>query len=78
MKMFSFDYASQFGRALDEMAGWLAEGSLQRKFHIVDGLQNAPSALTMLYNGGNTGKLYVFQSPLFRLDPWVLTVGSGL
>jgi hypothetical protein len=32
----------------------------------------------MLYNGGNTGKLYVFQSPLFRLDPWVLTVGSGL
>jgi hypothetical protein len=41
------------------MAGWLADGSLQRKFHIVDGLQNAPSALSMLFNGGNTGKLCV-------------------
>lgn len=41
------------------MAGWLADGSLQRKFHIVDGLENAPNALSMLFNGGNTGKLCV-------------------
>jgi hypothetical protein len=41
------------------MAGWLADGSLQRKFHIVDGLENAPHALSMLFNGGNTGKLCV-------------------
>ncbi|EPQ54095.1 NAD P-binding protein [Gloeophyllum trabeum ATCC 11539] len=54
-----FDYADQFPKAMKEIAGWLADGSLKRKFHIVEGLENAPSALTMLFTGGNTGKLVV-------------------
>jgi NADPH-dependent curcumin reductase CurA len=56
---YRFDYVHQYKQALAEMAEWLADGSLQRKYHIVDGLQNAPAALPMLFNGGNTGKLYV-------------------
>ena len=38
---------------------WIGKGLLKRKFHIVNGLDAAPSALPLLYSGGNTGKLYV-------------------
>ena len=55
----SLDYAPQYAAAREVIAGWLADGSLKRKFHIVEGLENAPKALPMLFNGGNTGKLCV-------------------
>lgn len=32
---------------------------MKRKFHVVDGLEGAAKGLTMLYSGGNTGKLVV-------------------
>ncbi|KAJ7494720.1 alcohol dehydrogenase [Mycena galericulata] len=54
-----FDYAAEFPAAIAEMAGWLADGSIKRKFHIVEGLEQAPVALPMLFSGGNTGKLVV-------------------
>jgi NADPH-dependent curcumin reductase CurA len=54
----SFDYTSQFPTALEELSKLLQDGSLVQKFHIVEGLQAAPSALTLLFTGGNTGKLY--------------------
>lgn len=53
----SFDYAKDFPRAIEEMAAGLADGSIKRKFHIVEGLHNAPSALPMLFSGTNNGKL---------------------
>jgi hypothetical protein len=53
----SFDYAKQYPRAIKEIGAGLADGSIKRKFHIVEGLQNAPSALPMLFAGTNTGKL---------------------
>lgn len=55
----SFDYIHRYGEAQKELAKWVKEGKLKRKYHIVDGLENAPSALPLLYNGGNTGKLWV-------------------
>jgi hypothetical protein len=61
-----FDYAKQWKAALAEIAGWLAQGTVQRKFHVVDGLQNAPAALLMLFNGANTGKLCVRVEPVRR------------
>ncbi|EIN04843.1 alcohol dehydrogenase [Punctularia strigosozonata HHB-11173 SS5] len=54
-----FDYAKEYPAAISEMASWLADGTLKRKFHIVEGLDNAPKALPMLFTGGNTGKLVV-------------------
>ncbi|KAA1467503.1 alcohol dehydrogenase [Dentipellis sp. KUC8613] len=54
-----FDYQARYGEAIQELAKYLAEGSLQRKFHIVEGLQNASTAIQLLFNGGNTGKLVV-------------------
>ncbi|KAG1821737.1 uncharacterized protein BJ212DRAFT_916596 [Suillus subaureus] len=54
-----FDYAEQYPVAVKEIAAGLADGSIKSKFHIVDGLQNAPSALPMLFSGANVGKLVV-------------------
>lgn len=51
------DYAKQYPVAMKAIAEWIAKGLLKRKFHIVNGLDAAPSALPLLYSGGNTGKL---------------------
>lgn len=55
----SFDYADQYPVAVKKIAAGLADGSIKSKFHIVEGLQNAPSALPMLFSGANVGKLCV-------------------
>ncbi|KAG2347740.1 NAD(P)-binding protein [Suillus weaverae] len=54
-----FDYAEQYPVAVKEIATGLADGSIKSKFHIVEGLGNAPSALPMLFSGANVGKLVV-------------------
>ncbi len=56
---YSFDYAKRYPEALAELSKGLANGSIKRKFHIVEGIEQAPVALPMLFSGGNTGKLYV-------------------
>ncbi len=56
----SMDYQSQFAAAEKEMAQWILDGRLKRKYHVVEGLANAPEAINLLFTGGNTGKLYVF------------------
>lgn len=56
---FSFDYIPQYPAAIAEISRGLEDGSIKRKFHIVNGIEEAPVALPMLFNGGNTGKLYV-------------------
>ncbi|TCD70242.1 hypothetical protein EIP91_004423 [Steccherinum ochraceum] len=54
-----FDYTKQYPEGLAVIAKWLAEGKIKRKFHVVEGIENAPEALPLLYSGGNTGKLVV-------------------
>jgi len=55
-----FDYAKRYPEAIAELAAGLADGSIKRKFHVVDGgIEQAPKALPMLFTGGNTGKLVV-------------------
>ncbi|KAL1724327.1 hypothetical protein EV715DRAFT_260197 [Schizophyllum commune] len=54
-----FDYAKQFAAARAELAEGLASGTIKRKFHVVEGLEKCPEAVTMLFSGGNTGKLVV-------------------
>jgi NADPH-dependent curcumin reductase CurA len=54
----STDFESEFPAAIKELTVKLRTGSLKRKFHIVEGgIEQAPVALPMLFNGGNTGKL---------------------
>jgi len=52
-----FDYAQQFGAAMQEMAGWMAAGQLNSKEHIEKGIENFPDVLLKLFDGGNFGKL---------------------
>lgn len=53
------DYLERFPEAQAEMAGWLAAGKVKSAEHIVEGLENAPEALNLLFTGGNTGKVIV-------------------
>jgi NADPH-dependent curcumin reductase CurA len=53
------DYLDRFPEGQAEMAGWLASGAVKSSEHIVEGLENAPDALNLLFTGGNTGKVIV-------------------
>ncbi|MBI5946891.1 MAG: NADP-dependent oxidoreductase [Chloroflexi bacterium] len=57
------DYASRFGEAITAMSQWIAEGKLKSAETVVQGLENAPKAFRMLFEGGNTGKLLVQVGP---------------
>lgn len=54
-----FDFEDRYSEALTQMAGWLADGSLQYREDIVDGLENAPAAFISMLGGDNTGKRLV-------------------
>ncbi|HEY0190256.1 MAG TPA: NADP-dependent oxidoreductase [Kofleriaceae bacterium] len=55
--MVIMDYTAQFPAAIAAMSGWIAEGKLQSREHIVRGLETFPETLNMLFRGENHGKL---------------------
>lgn len=57
------DYIPRFGEAGAQLGQWMAEGKIKSREHIVDGLNNAPSALRMLFEGKNIGKMMVRVAP---------------
>jgi len=53
-----FDFASRYAEAVAAMAGWMAEGKLKVKEHVVEaGVDAFPETLNKLFAGENTGKL---------------------
>jgi NADPH-dependent curcumin reductase CurA len=52
-----FNYASRYGEAAREMAGWIGAGKLKSKEHIVEGFDTFPETLLKLFRGENFGKL---------------------
>lgn len=55
-----FDFAEEWPRAREELAGWVREGRIKRGETIVEGgLKEAEKALVRLYEGANTGKMLV-------------------
>ena len=53
-----FDYEDRYPQAMSEMAGWLREGKLVSREHVVHGsVGDFPQTLLMLFDGVNTGKL---------------------
>lgn len=66
-----FDYASRYAEAEEDIAKWLKEGKLARKFHVVGddqsssalqsgkSLEQCPKALNDLFAGKNVGKMVV-------------------
>lgn len=51
------DYLDRFAEGIAAMGGWLMEGKLKFETDIVEGLENAPSAMGRLFTGANLGKL---------------------
>ncbi len=54
-----FDFATDYAKAGREMGQWMAEGRLQAREHIVEGLETFPETLLMLFDGRNQGKLII-------------------
>ncbi|MEM9103455.1 MAG: NADP-dependent oxidoreductase [Pseudomonadota bacterium] len=52
-----FDNAKSYGKAAIEMAGWMQQGKLKGKEHIVKGIEKFPETLNMLFESKNFGKL---------------------
>lgn len=53
------DYAHRYGEFAKDMSQWLAEGRIQYKEQLVEGLENAPEAFIGLLEGKNFGKLVI-------------------
>ena len=53
------DYFDRRDQAVEELAGWVADGSLVVREDVVAGLEQAPRALVGVLHGDNIGKRYV-------------------
>jgi hypothetical protein len=53
------DHLDRIGEAVPELAGWIEEGKLQPLETVVEGFEQLPTAVNMLFDGGNVGKLVV-------------------
>jgi len=53
------DHFARAGEIVPRLAGWMAEGKLTAQETIVDGFEQLPIAINMLFDGENTGKLVV-------------------
>ena len=53
------DYLPRFGEAALQLGIWAAEGKIKNRVHVVEGFLSAPSAINLLFTGGNVGKLVV-------------------
>jgi NADPH-dependent curcumin reductase CurA len=51
------DHFDQIGEAVGELATWISEGKLIPLETVVEGFEQLPDAVNMLFDGGNTGKL---------------------
>lgn len=54
-----FAYSARYGEARAWLAAQLRAGRLHQRLHVLEGLDQAPSGLGMLFTGENNGKLVV-------------------
>jgi NADPH-dependent curcumin reductase CurA len=53
------DHFGRAGEIIPQLAGWMAEGKLKAHETVVEGFEQLPTAINMLFDGANTGKLVV-------------------
>jgi NADPH-dependent curcumin reductase CurA len=54
-----FHFPESIGPAKEELARWIADGSIVMPEHVLDGIDRYPEALQFMFEGGNIGKLLV-------------------
>ena len=55
--MIVFDYAARYPEGVQRLGAWLRDGAIRSREHVVEGFEQFPDALTMLFEGKNFGKL---------------------
>jgi len=53
------DHRAEWPAMTQKMAGYLMQGKIQYRCHILDGLESAIEGINLLFSGGNNGKLIV-------------------
>lgn len=53
------DYLDRYSESLESLSLWMSEGKIQYKVDVVEGIENALSAVNKLFTGENKGKLIV-------------------
>jgi NADPH-dependent curcumin reductase CurA len=53
------DHSDRFPEAREYLGGLLDDGKLNYDETVIEGLERAPEALTLMFEGSNTGKLLV-------------------
>ena len=56
------DHFDRLGDAIAELSGWIAAGELEVLETVVEGFEQLPTAINMLFDGTNIGKLVVHVS----------------
>jgi NADPH-dependent curcumin reductase CurA len=54
-----FHFPQRIGAAMEELAQWVAEGSIVLPETVLEGIDRYPEALQFMFEGGNIGKLLV-------------------
>jgi NADPH-dependent curcumin reductase len=57
------DYFPRAAEAISDLGMWLQQGKIKYREHVVEGIENFPEALRMLFTGENNGKLILKASP---------------
>ena len=53
------DYINHFVTAIKTLTKWVNKGKIKYRTHLLNGLENAPKGLAMLFTGENKGKLII-------------------
>ena len=53
------DHYAKLAEVSAQLAEWIADGSLEPLETVVEGFEELPSAINMLFDGANVGKLVV-------------------
>jgi NADPH-dependent curcumin reductase CurA len=53
------DHLDRIGEAVADLSGWMQDGELKPLETVVEGFEQLPTAINMLFDGANTGKLVV-------------------
>ena len=57
------DHGQRFGDFLREVGPWVADGKLECRETVLEGIENVPAAFAGLFRGDNTGKMLVRVGP---------------